>query len=183
MDKYYIFLTHTHRRIRSLVFYADSPTCGRAVSTTMIAFTSLLIAAPQRPTLVLRGGGGESSSDLLSSLQTVKTRLSKLEDRLKSVETSLTTLRARKGREGRHIIAPVPESPDREESLPPRRWILSDAGKLHREASVADAALPLLFRRTGCNWAFGKVASYRFLSDEEATAYEGTCCSKGCDLG
>ena len=50
----------------------------------MIAFSSLLIAAPQRPTLVLRGGGGESSSDLLNSLQTVKTRLSKLEDRLKS---------------------------------------------------------------------------------------------------
>ena len=127
--------------------------------------------------------GASGQRQLLEQLEDWGAPLQALEDRLKSVETSLTTLRARKGREGRPIIAPIPESPDREESPPPRRWVLSDAGKLHREASVADAALPLLFRRTGCNWAFGKVASYRFLSDEEATAYEGACCSKGCDLG
>ena len=99
------------------------------------------------------------------------------------MENSLTALRTRKSREGRCLTAPVPESPERDEAHPPRRWILSDLGKLHREASVADAALPLLFRRTGCSWAFGKVASYRFLSDEEATAYEGSFCGKGCDVG
>ena len=126
--------------------------------------------------------GASGKRQLVERLEDWGAPLQALEDRLKSVETSLSALRARKSGEGRRFIAPVPESPDRDETLPPRRWILSDVGRLHREASVADAALPLLFRRMGCSWAFGKVVSYSFLTDAEVTAYEGDCCSQGCDL-
>ena len=105
-----------------------------------------------------------------------------LEARVRQAEKGLSSLRVKGARASQLPPEPIILREPAEGPGPPRRWILSDSGKLHREASVADAALPFLLRRAGCGWAFGKSTTYRFVSDDEALELGDNTCARGCDF-
>jgi len=109
------------------------------------------------------------------------TPLQELTKRLKKVEADITSLRRRDGTAERRAKAAEEALLAAEQALPERRWLVSDSGKLHREASRS-AKLPAYHWQTGCGWAFWRGVGYRFLPAEEAAAHAGSCCGGGCDL-
>jgi len=90
------------------------------------------------------------------------------------------------------ILVPVEAqggSPAEEPALR-RRWLVSEAhNKLHRESSsLSGREEAPHFWRTGCSWTFGRSferptgRGFRFIPEEEARAWAGDRCRKGCDL-
>ena len=102
--------------------------------------------------------------------------LASLADRLQAVETIIS----KRAAEAPRAVEPPP--PVLVEAELERRWLISDTGKLHREASRSDDA-PAYTWLTGCGWAFGRSWGHRFASAAEVSEFSGSVCAGGCDMG
>ena len=118
----------------------------------------------------------------LERVEVLEEPMQALAVRLAAVEKDISKLRKknldyrRRAEEAEAALLAV-EAPE----PPARRWVLSDNGRLHREASV-QAELPDYCWRTGCGWSFARLSGYVFLSQSEAEAHPGPFCKRGCDL-